>query len=840
MDEINQIWPQWRTEELIGSGAFGKVYKVKREAMGNISYSAVKVMHIPQDQSEVKDLQNSGMDFASIHAYFEDMIKNLLNEIQIMESLKSANNIVGIEDYQVIPHEGVIGWDIYIRMELLTDLGTYLQSHTISEQEVLSLGIDICRALTACNRVNIIHRDIKIDNVFINQFGSFKLGDFGISKQLEKTRSAVSQKGTNMYMAPEVFKGESYNHTVDIYSLGILMYRLLNNGRFPFMPPASQPLRFEDTQNAMAERLAGKVIVPPVAASKEVGDIIVKACAYQSADRYQSAEKMLQDINICMQMKGYAKDVVLQQVQPVINPTPVDEGTSAAFTAQPVVERVVSEPVSATPIDEGTSVAFTAQPVAGNVASAQTEMDRVSETLVAQKEMAAALENEKTTGAFSGQPIDSDSFKPNLRPNPKAFSLPSSLQPDSKKFSEYSSKGGVKSTEDMRVRKAKASRGKKKWILGVVIIAILAIGGAGVAGYLYMNQDDSGLAKEYSTLDKLKISMRMPKGWEVDDNKDTLWASITEGEVEKEISLTMDYYYGAVKDYGSHATVGADAEFLAADGAEDAYAEVKKCGLVAGYLASGKEIENQIQESAIYEINGRKYYYLQYYVDNVYLAFYYTVQDHVEIQYRLRIEGAELTEADRELFDNVMRTVEMDTDAVKYSELKAEDYIEDIYALSEEKTINSDIGIGINMPAACKVENSESQITGNFEGNSYSENIGFFIGNEPYKITVKLEENSSTENLLNGINENIANYLLNRQEQDYGQTIATNGYKDIGDMRYYYIGSMDTAGRYFSYYTMYQGKVLSVMYSKEDSSWEIDNDAKKMLQNMLKEAEFDY
>lgn len=137
MDVIHQIWPNWTTVNEIGEGAFGKVYKVKREDLGNVSYSAVKVMHIPKDNSEINDLYHSGMDFDSIHTYFEDMVQNLLNEIQIMESLKSATNIVAIEDYQVVNRKDEISWDIYIRMELVQDLGSFLAEKGMTRQQIL-------------------------------------------------------------------------------------------------------------------------------------------------------------------------------------------------------------------------------------------------------------------------------------------------------------------------------------------------------------------------------------------------------------------------------------------------------------------------------------------------------------------------------------------------------------------------------------------------------------------------------------------------------------------------------------------------------------------------------
>jgi serine/threonine protein kinase len=80
-----------------------------------------------------------------------------------MDRLKGHTNIVSYEDHTVIPHENKIGWDILIRMELLTPLTDYLQNHKFSEDDVIKLGIDICKALTLCERYSIIHRDIKPD-----------------------------------------------------------------------------------------------------------------------------------------------------------------------------------------------------------------------------------------------------------------------------------------------------------------------------------------------------------------------------------------------------------------------------------------------------------------------------------------------------------------------------------------------------------------------------------------------------------------------------------------------------------------------------------------------------
>lgn len=294
MDLIEKVWPQWKTVELIGKGSFGKVYKVKREDFGNTFYSAVKIIEIPQDESEVKELAASGMDAMSIRTYFEAQVSDLVNEIKIMESLKSASTIVAIEDYYIEEHEDSIGWTLYIRMELLKSLNQYIaDKNTLDTVEIVRLGIDISEALVCCEQTGVIHRDIKPDNIFRNPYGCYKLGDFGVAKQLERTRGAMSQKGTNMYMAPEVFRVQKYNHTVDIYSLGITLYRLLNGGRFPFVPENPLP---KDIDMAMQKRLGGSEMPAPRDADEGLAAIILKCCAYQMEARYQSAAEVRRDL----------------------------------------------------------------------------------------------------------------------------------------------------------------------------------------------------------------------------------------------------------------------------------------------------------------------------------------------------------------------------------------------------------------------------------------------------------------------------------------------------------------------------------------------------------------
>lgn len=288
------MWPGWETVEKIGEGSYGKVYKIRNTSDGFVKYAAMKVIEFPQSEYEIQEYRNMGMDHQSVKAYYEDLRENILGEIRVMESLKTGSNVVVIEDYKCVERTEGIGWIIYIRMELLESLNKYLEREKeFSQREVLKIGKDICRALECCEQKHIIHRDIKPDNVFRNSYGNYKLGDFGIAKQLDVTKSVYSQKGTSMYMAPEVAKGEHYNKSVDLYSLGIMLYKLLNHGRYPFMPVYPELIKAGDAEKAMSKRLDGRSrIQAPDQADPQVALVIAKATAYRPENRYSSARKM--------------------------------------------------------------------------------------------------------------------------------------------------------------------------------------------------------------------------------------------------------------------------------------------------------------------------------------------------------------------------------------------------------------------------------------------------------------------------------------------------------------------------------------------------------------------
>lgn len=291
-----ESWKNWIIEEELGSGTFGTVYRVTRTEFGHTYESALKVIRIPQNQEDFNSMLNDGMSVEQAKEYYFGMVQDIVSEFALMSDLRGDSNIVSYEDHEVVEINGGQGWEIFIRMELLTPLYTYLRNNVFTVGDVVRLGIDMCKAIEVCEDNHIIHRDIKPDNIFISKRGLYKLGDFGIARQMEKTRSEMSKKGTPSYMAPEVVKCLPYDSTVDLYSLGIVLYRFLNNNRNPFMPPYPEKIHYSDKDRANTRRLIGEEMPAPCNSYPKLTEIVLKASAYKPENRYQSAFDMRRDL----------------------------------------------------------------------------------------------------------------------------------------------------------------------------------------------------------------------------------------------------------------------------------------------------------------------------------------------------------------------------------------------------------------------------------------------------------------------------------------------------------------------------------------------------------------
>ena len=288
---LEPFWGLWWLDAFINEGRYGKVYRIKREEFGETYYAALKWISLPQNQSEIQSLRNEGYDDASIADHYASVIKAFQSEIVLMSKLRGHSHIVSFEDHLFEKRENELGWDILIRMELLESLPGFFRKER-AVRDVVTLGCDICDALTLCAKYKIVHRDIKPDNIFVNENGDFKLGDFGVARQMEHTQTNMSRKGTPFFMAPEVYMGREADARADQYSLGLVMHRLLNAQQIPFAPAFDRILTHQEREEALLQRLRGEALPPPLQGSEKLKQIILKASNYQPKKRFAAPEEM--------------------------------------------------------------------------------------------------------------------------------------------------------------------------------------------------------------------------------------------------------------------------------------------------------------------------------------------------------------------------------------------------------------------------------------------------------------------------------------------------------------------------------------------------------------------
>lgn len=277
----------WRLQGEIGSGSYARVYRVSHSNSFGLEFqSALKAIEIiPEGKMENPD---------SLRQLVRDQY---IGEVNLLGAMRGISNIVSYEDHaimEIMDGDRLIGYDLLIRMELLQSLEEVLcdgDAGIKTTAGVRRIGMDLCRGLARCHRVGILHRDIKPKNIFRNQFGDYKLGDFGIARHLEGTMYARTRIGTELYAAPEITdrNSQKYGVKADLYSLGLVLYYIANDCCLPFITP---DLPRSQWHEAVRRRNSGETFPLPAGVDRALGEVICKACAYRPEDRFDSAQEM--------------------------------------------------------------------------------------------------------------------------------------------------------------------------------------------------------------------------------------------------------------------------------------------------------------------------------------------------------------------------------------------------------------------------------------------------------------------------------------------------------------------------------------------------------------------
>lgn len=249
----------------IGAGGMSDVYKAKDQVLGR--FVAVKVLK-PEFAEDV------------------NFVTKFHTEAQSAAGLQHPN-IVNIYDVGSEEHMH------YIVMEYVEGitLKTYIEKKgQLNYKEAISIAIQVARGIEAAHNNNIVHRDIKPQNIMISNEGKVKVTDFGIARAATSNTIHSDVMGSVHYTSPEQARNGFVDGKSDIYSLGIVMYEMVT-GRVPFDGDTTVAIAIQHLQEEM---VAPSVFAPDLPISLE--KIILK-CTQKSQDRrYVSMGDLLVDL----------------------------------------------------------------------------------------------------------------------------------------------------------------------------------------------------------------------------------------------------------------------------------------------------------------------------------------------------------------------------------------------------------------------------------------------------------------------------------------------------------------------------------------------------------------
>lgn len=354
----------YEVKEKIHSGSFGTVYKVVKTNYFSGQYErALKHIVIPTQRQYNSVLNSMGGDVSKTNDYFAAKLKEIISEINILNELseKDALHIVRYYENDIKFTESPLRYDVFILMEYLTPLEDYISQNDFTVNDVVNLGLSVLKGLNSCHENGIIHRDIKDGNIFVSSASGYKIGDFGVSKVLKGTEEALSLKGTPNFFAPEIYRNEgSYTKSMDLYALGIVLYRLLNYGRNPFLPNYPALYNAQDEETAFLTRMRGDIPDLPSLGGSAIGNVVVKSLL-DSKSRFQTAEEFF--IELKAASESSSSDVLNQKVNSInISNDTLSENDSRTRTLEDVIpDKSVDYKATVEPKSEVTKDIFETQ-----------------------------------------------------------------------------------------------------------------------------------------------------------------------------------------------------------------------------------------------------------------------------------------------------------------------------------------------------------------------------------------------------------------------------------------------------------------------------------------------
>lgn len=286
----------------------------------------VKIISVPASQTKLDALLLTGVypDRVSALTYFHEVANGIVDEKRVLDTLANLEGFVPFEDSQVVPMEDGTGYDVYLLSEYRLSLERSNGRGCMTQLNAVNLGLDLCAALAVARRSGYMCVDLKPSNIYVVGDKDYRIGDLGFVRINSLKYESLPDMYRSSYTAPEVEDAFApLNDTMDIYSLGLILYQIYNGGTLPFSGKIAPSEAFE----------------APAYADEEIAHIILKACDPNPENRWKDPVAMGQAIVNYMQKNGVNDTPIV----PVVAEVPAEKNEAEELSDQTEIEEVAVE-----------------------------------------------------------------------------------------------------------------------------------------------------------------------------------------------------------------------------------------------------------------------------------------------------------------------------------------------------------------------------------------------------------------------------------------------------------------------------------------------------------------
>ncbi|HWP32439.1 MAG TPA: protein kinase, partial [Solirubrobacterales bacterium] len=284
----------------------------------------------------------------------------------------------------------------------------------LDPQDAIAYAIEVARGLAVAHGRNMVHRDIKPQNVLIDAEGRAKLTDFGISRQLEQDGMTATGRvlGTTDYVAPEQAMGRKVDPRTDVYSLGVVFYEMLI-GQVPFQAESQVGVAMKHVNEELPDVQRRR---PEVSAA--VALVVERATAKDPAQRYQRVDEMIDDLSTALEVEAARAGSTTGEATSILDAVPPPKrklpGRSrwswlaiAALLLVAAATLLVVELISSGDIGGGGAGKGSGTPLA---LSSATDYDPQGDGEEIGSKVGLAVDGDPTGTAWETEHYDSDTF----------------------------------------------------------------------------------------------------------------------------------------------------------------------------------------------------------------------------------------------------------------------------------------------------------------------------------------------------------------------------------------------------------------------------------------------